>query len=217
MPLERKLQMQIKCFFSHNSRNEHVLGFFQVSNLTKAICSSVKWKTEYNSKRLCHTIQSWLGEFVCLSWVHEWSQHPFLCGLWWVFVGLSVCHTVIFPYYCAYEFITEVWASSLKKKKNTKNLIRLASTSQSQSLVLHKQQLVHGKSWPPGVIYQHKIYNVQLPVNGKLKYKHLKPWWLWRWFAEQNGCRRWVSESAAMHKCIYNDPVHRFAFNRRVM
>lgn len=103
--------------FSHNGRNEHVLSFFQVSNLTKAICSSVKWKTEYNSKRLCHTIQSWLGEFMCLSWVHEWSQHPFLCGLWWVFVGLSVCHTVIFPYYCTYEFITEVWASSLKKKK----------------------------------------------------------------------------------------------------
>lgn len=26
-----------------------------------------------------------------------------------------------------------------------------------------------------------------------------------------------VSESAAMHKCIYNDPVHRFAFNCWVM
>lgn len=214
MPLERKLQMQIKCFFSHNSRNEHVLSFFQVSNLTKAICSSVKWKTEYSSKRLCHTIQSWLGEFMCLSWVHEWSQHPFLCGLWWVCWTISLSHSNI-------PLLLYIWihhrSVSIFIKKKKKKYKKLDPSCQHLSLVLHKQQLVHSKSWPPGVIYQHKIYNVQLPVNGKLKYKHLTPWWLWRWFAEQNGCRRRVSESAAMHKCIYNDPVHRFAFNRRVM
>lgn len=61
----------------------------QVSNRTKAIYSSVKWKTEYNSKRLCHTIQSWFGG------IHVSQLGPRMVttsiSLWF---GVSVCWTI---------------------------------------------------------------------------------------------------------------------------
>lgn len=60
---------------------------------------------------------------------------------------------------------------------------------------------MHCKSWPPGVIYQHKICNVKLSVNGLLKYNDLTPqWWWWRWFTEQIVCRH--RELASQQQCI---------------
>lgn len=158
--------MQIKCFFSHNSRNEHVLSFasFKSNKSYLFLCQMENWiqfkealsynpvvvrriyVTQLCPRMITTSISLWFVVSVCWTISHSHSNIPLLL------------YILIHPRSVSISF---------------KHL----------SLVLHKQQLVHGKSWPPGVIYQHKIYNVQLSVNGKLKYKPLTPWWLWRWFA----------------------------------